>query len=148
MLKTLIIKQFFVNLNNYISKRLKLNKLKQITSEIIKYQTCQYFNITLDELRTRTRNRNISKCRKLAIYLVRSILLKKTVLIAKDFKLDQSVTSKYLKEMDFLAKNDKETKRDIQKIKDLIESYNGCSTYKALLEVRKNEIEKELLRIA
>lgn len=96
---------------------------KGLTPKIIKREVCNYYNITINQIESKSRTLNISNPRKIAIYLCRELLNMPYEKIGKEFgNRDHSTIMSNYNNFVKLMNENSEYKQTIENLKEILNS--------------------------
>jgi chromosomal replication initiator protein len=126
MAKVLGIKKITTEFAKQALKEHVQDKKEKITLEDIIELIAKEFNIKPSEITSKSRNRNIVKARRCAIYLAREFTKESTPKIAKYFGLkDHSAVSHAIKNFNKILKENKEFRIKIEELKNKVQTRNS-----------------------
>jgi hypothetical protein len=124
--KYLLLKVFSMKLNTFNKvydeiKDINLSGNKEITIDHIQDVVCKYYNLTLEQLHTETRKREIVQARQIAQYFAKQLTKVKLEVIGEKIgNKNHSTISHASKVVNNLIDTDKEIKAQIEEIERLI----------------------------
>ena len=112
--------------DNYISRYIKETqpKARPITKELILETVCNYFELSEELLKSKSRETDICKPRQIAMYLLKKYTKLTSAKIGFIFLRDHSTLYFALKTVANLMETDKEYNQQIEEIKELINATN------------------------
>ncbi len=109
--------------DNVIAKRIDESNVKEISVGYIKSAVADYFRVSVEEIDSKRRTKDIAQARHIAMYITRKMTDKSLPMIGQEFgNRDHSTVSSSLKKINERIMYDKKLKKDIDSIIDTLEN--------------------------
>lgn len=112
-----------LELAKHALKEIVSNKTREITVKLIQEEVCKYYNIKLEDFRSRKRTKNIAYPRQIAMYLARELTDLSLPKIGEEFGKDHTTVIHAYEKISNEIKQDELLSRQIEELKKRIKGY-------------------------
>lgn len=112
-----------LELTKHALKEIVGNKTRKITVKLIQEEVCKYYNIKLEDFRSRKRTKNIAYPRQIAMYLARELTDLSLPKIGEEFGKDHTTVIHAYEKISNEIKQDELLSRQIEELKKRIKGF-------------------------
>lgn len=112
-----------LELTKHALKEIVSNKTRQITVKLIQEEVCKYYNIKLEDFKSRKRTKNIAYPRQIAMYLARELTDLSLPKIGEEFGKDHTTVIHAYEKISNEIKQDELLSRQIEELKKRIKGF-------------------------